>query len=88
MRSKTPPCRAGAPSPLAERAGYVPRCVERENWCTRRCAAACGAETANEDALCGGCEGDWIRGIGDDDIDTLIERATVPHGLCRSRGAA
>lgn len=75
-------CANGPASPLADRAGYVPRSAEREQWCTRPCAAGCGDETASERVLCSGCEGDWVRGIGDDDVDLFVVLATVPFGVC------
>ena len=80
-------CVNGPASPLADRAGYIPRVHSHDLWCARPCAGGCGDETANAGVLCSGCEGDWVRGIGDDDVDLFVTLATVPHGVCTGRGS-
>lgn len=89
MRGKaTPSCRAGARSPLADRAGYIPRCVTRGAWCVRECLGQCGEWTANDDGRCLVCRADLLREFGYADARELAFIANFPFGECRRRGAA
>jgi hypothetical protein len=79
-------CLTAPPSPLADRAGYVPRGLLRHQWCERPCLGACGEHTANDAMLCSGCAVDWALDVGVEDYDALFAAATTPHGVC-ARGA-
>jgi hypothetical protein len=80
---------ANAPaSPLADRAGYVPRCPAYDSlwrwwpiWCERPCLG-CGELTANDNMRCRECDIDWLQDHFDGDYDALFDAATAPHGVC------
>jgi hypothetical protein len=84
----TAACLTAPASPLADRAGYVPRCHRRNNdgrwwwlWCERPCLG-CGELTANDNLRCRECDIDWLQDHFNGDYDALFAAATAPFGAC------
>jgi len=80
-------CVSGPASPLADRAGYVPRVPKAEFgrhwffWCERPCVG-CGELTCNDNIRCRECDIDWLQDYFNGDYDALFDAATVPFGVC------
>lgn len=62
-------CVIAPPSPLADRAGYVPRCPSKYTgpwwwglWCCRPCVL-CGEHTGNDNLRCRECDIDVLQGV-------------------------
>lgn len=87
-------CVIAPPSPLADRAGYVPRCPSKYTgpwwwglWCCRQCVL-CGEHTGNDNLRCRECDIDVLQGVVPEErYDARFAAATTPHGVCARRAA-
>lgn len=84
-------CERGPASPLAERAGYVPRVPAPELgyhwffWCRRPCVG-CGELTCNDNLLCRECDLDVLQDVMPmDEAEAKRAAATAPFGVCGAR---